>query len=114
MHEAHDLVPPMMHPCLFSSFPENNGKGQTLSEAAKLIKAIWTSAIFLKSGPKTGEQEGPQISKPYDTAGRTKASNTDWQKPHDAEGLLTQEPKEFCTQLGMGTHSIMDQPLEYL
>ena len=38
-------------------------------------KAIWTSAIFLMSHGKVGEQKGPQTSEPYETVGRTKASN---------------------------------------
>ena len=38
-------------------------------------KAIWTSAIFLMSGSKLEEQDGPQTSEPYDTVGKTMASN---------------------------------------
>ena len=38
-------------------------------------QAIWTSAIFLMSRGKVWKQEGAQTSEPYDTVGKTKASN---------------------------------------
>ena len=36
VHAANDLVPPALHPWLFSQFPENNCRGDTLLEAAYL------------------------------------------------------------------------------
>ena len=57
-------------------------------------KAIWTSAIFLMSRGKVGEQKGPQTSEPYETVGRTKASN---KTPHHGKGLLTlRSPLNFA------------------
>ena len=58
---------------------------------------------------KLGQQEGPQTSEPYDTVGKTKASNK-W--AHDGKELLTQEPSEVGPQLRTCTHSIMGQPLQ--
>ena len=54
-----------------------NCRGDTLPEAAKasMMKAIWTVAICLMSGGTLGEQEGPNISEPYDTVDRPQALN---------------------------------------
>ena len=57
MHEANDLVPPPMHPWHFRQLPENDCRGDTPFESCRK-KATWTSAIFLMSGGKVGEQKG--------------------------------------------------------
>ena len=62
------------HRC--TPWPENGWRGTFLQRRQSCWKkATWTLAIFLMSCDNTGEQEWPQTSEPYDTVGKTKASN---------------------------------------
>ena len=61
MHEANDLVPPPMHPWHFRQFPENDCRGDTPFETAKLPKeGNLDISHLLNLRGKVGEQKGPK------------------------------------------------------
>lgn len=76
MHEANDLIPPPMHPWPLRFFPENDGRGDTSLEAAKLPEEGCLDISHLLGVMRQARgARRPQTSKPCDTVGKTKASN---------------------------------------
>ena len=64
---------------LIESIPEDDWLSDTPLETAKLLEGrygSWASAIFLMSGGKLWEQEGPQpLEHIFGTGGKTNISN---------------------------------------
>ena len=82
MHEANDLVPPSIHPWHLRQLPENDCRGDTPLEAAELPEEGYLDISHLLDVTRQGlgarrapNLKGPQTSEPYETVGKTKASN---------------------------------------